>query len=142
MIPIWPLLKSRFAGYVIVGILAAALIGAMSIKVARLESQLAQSQAETMKTRQEMAELHAGYSEASRLRQEHALRLVQAARAEEIAAAEARVQAEREAADRLREAAREATRQAGEWRQRLREAQAQDASCAAWIREPVACPVL
>ena len=134
MIPIWPILKSRFAGYVIGAILAAALIGAMSIKVARLESQLAQSKAE-------MADLLADYSEASRLRQEHALRLVQAARAEEIAAGEARVQAEREAAERLREAAREATRQAGEWRARLWEAQAQDASCAAWWEQRISCPV-
>jgi len=141
MIAIWPLLKSRFAGYVITGILAAALIGAMSIKMARLESQLAQSQAETMKTRQEMAELHAGYSEASRLRQEHALRLVQEARAEEAAAWEERARDDRATADRLREAAREATRQAGEWRQRLREAQAQDASCAAWWEQRVSCPV-
>jgi hypothetical protein len=133
MIPILPLLRSRLAGYVVGAILAAALIGAMSIKVSRLESQLAQSKAE-------YAQLVAGYAEASRLRQEHALRLIQAARAEEIAAADARVQAEREAAERLREAAREATRQAGEWRARLREAQAQDASCAAWWAEPVVCP--
>jgi hypothetical protein len=134
MIPILPLLRSRLAGYVVGAILAAALTGAMAIKVSRLESQLAQSKAE-------YAQLVAGYAEASRLRQEHALRLVQAARAEEIAAGGARVQAEREAAERLREAAREATRQAGEWRARLREAQAQDASCAAWYEQRISCPV-
>jgi hypothetical protein len=133
MIPFLPLLRSRFAGYVVGAILAGLVAGYFSL-------QLAAAERETARTKAEMADLLAGYSEASRLRQEHALRLVQEARAEEIAAADARVQAEREAADRLREAAREATRQAGEWRARLREAQAQDASCAAWWAEPIRCP--
>jgi len=133
MIPFQTLIHSRFAGYVVGAIFTAIVAGYFTL-------QLAAAERETMKTRQAMAELRAGYSEASRLRQEHALRLVQEARAEEIAAADARVQAEREAADRLREAAREATRQAGEWRARLREAQAQDASCAAWWAEPIRCP--
>ena len=135
MIPaLAPLLKSRLAGYVIGGILAASVAGVMWLQLAAAEREVAQTKAE-------MAELVAGYAEASQIRQKHALRLVQEARAEEIAAGEARVQAEREAAERLREAATAAQRQAGEWRARLREAEASDPGCEAWLKAPVRCPV-
>jgi len=129
-----PLLKSRLAGYVIGGILAASVAGVMWLQLAAAEREVAQTKAE-------MSELVADYAEASQERQEHALRLVQQARAEEIAAGEARVQAEREAAERLREAATAAQRQAGEWRARLREAEATDPDCEAWSRGVIQCPV-
>ena len=134
MIPILPLLRSRLAGYVIGAISVALLAGACKVHISHLASKVDRCRAE-------YAQLEAGYAQASQLRQEHALRLVEAARAEERAAWLGRYTQEQESAERLREAAREAQREASEWRQRLREAQAQDASCAAWIREAVRCPV-
>ena len=133
MIPILPLLRSRLTGYVVGAILAGLVAGYFSL-------QLAAAERETMKIGQAMAELQAGYAEASRAGMEAARKAVEAAIMREREIARDRVAQEREAADRLREAAREATRQAGEWRARLREAQAQDASCAAWWAEPIRCP--
>ena len=134
MIPILPLLRSRSAGWVAGAIASAIVAGIFSV-------QLAGAQRDTAKIRQQMADLQADYAKAAQERQNHVIRLLDAARVEEAAAADARVQAEREAADRLREAAREAQREAAQWRARLADAKRDDPSCAAWLAEPVRCPV-
>lgn len=133
MIPIWPLLRSRLAGYVIGAISVALLAGAYKVHVSHLASKVDRCHAE-------MAGLRAGYAQASQLRQEHALRLVEAARAEEQAAWLDRYTREQEAAARLREAARAAQREAGEWRQRYQQALAEP-ECKEWARQPVQCPL-
>jgi biopolymer transport protein ExbB/TolQ len=133
VIPFLSLLRSRFAGYVIGGILASALIGWHAIKVSRLESRVADCRAE-------MSALMSGYDKAARLQQGHALRLVQAARDEERAAWQARYQREQEAAQGLSEAAREAQAREADWRRRYRDA-LKEPGCAEWSAQPVVCPV-
>ena len=134
MIPIWPLLHSRLAGYVIGAVLVATLTGVGLVKISSLKYQLAQSE---LKRAETVAEYHRAASESAQA----ARRALEAAVEAERENARGRLAQERQAADRLREAAREAREQAAQWQERLRAAEATDPSCAAWIREKVRCPV-
>jgi len=88
MIPFLPLLRSRFAGYAIGALMTAIVAGYFTLQVSRAER-------ETAQTKAEMAELVAGYAKAAQAQQNHVIRLLDEARAEEVAAVEARAQAER-----------------------------------------------
>ena len=127
-------LQTRAGLYGIAVVAFLALAGSYRVHVSILNGKIDKCEAD-------MAELVAGYEKASRIRQEHALRLVQAARDEERAAWLERYTQEQNAAQRLREAAREAETVAQEWQKRYREAIATDPGCREWSEAPVACPL-
>jgi hypothetical protein len=117
-----------------VGAIAVILVGGIQ------QARVWKSQAAMSACMSALADQRAEWRRAVAEGQEEARKRVEAARDAERAAADERVAAEREASERLREAARVAQGEANEWRARYRQAQREDASCAAWAAQPVACP--
>ena len=131
MAPLLSLMRNPWIGIIIFVVI---LFGIQELRVKAAQSRL-------LNCESNFTQQVAAYRQAEAEGQEAARRAVEAAVAREREEALRRVQAEQEAAERLREAAKAAQREADEWRTRFRTAQREDASCAAWVREAVRCPV-
>jgi cytoskeletal protein RodZ len=125
------LLRNPYA----IGVLAVLLVGGIQ------QARVWKAQAEAAQAVSELVQQREAWQRAVAEGQEAARKAVEAARAAERAAADERLAQQQAASERLREAARIAQTEANEWRARYRQAQREDASCAAWVREKVQCPV-
>jgi len=128
-------LLSIFRNPYAIGVLAVLLVG--GIQQARVWS--AQSDADSART--ELAEQRQRWTEAEAEGQKAAREALQAALQREREEAATRVLAERNAAQRAREAARDAQAETDAWQRRYNLAVKTNPSCAAWSLEVVACPV-
>jgi hypothetical protein len=129
------ILLSIFRNPYAIGVLAVLLVGGIQ------QGRIWKAQNSLLNCESEITQLQDRWQEAQAEGQKAAREALEAAIRREREESARLLQQQQEAAQRAREAARDARAETEAWQRRYREALRDDPGCEAWANQPVACPV-